>query len=125
MGSALVGVAFWAWLAAVVIAGEIGETKRRRADLDLIRFTIEKGQPLSAELIQQLFAKPATPLLIGGIVTLAAGFGLVIFSLFLARNNPRSGWIVAGGGMIAICVGTGLVISYRLVRPAQASIARA
>ena len=123
MGYALVGVAFWAWLAAVVIAEEIGKTKRHRADLELIRFSIEKGQPLNAQVVQELFAKPTTPLLIGGVVTTAAGLGLIVFAVLLAQNNPRSGWIVAGAGAIAICVGLGLVISYRLIRPTQAQVA--
>lgn len=120
MDFAIVGVAFWAWLAAVGIAEEVGTTKRRHADLELIRFTIEKGQPLSPELVRELFAKPTTSLLVSGIITMAAGIGLVLFALFLGRNNPRSGWVVAGAAMIAICVGIGLMISHRLVRPTQA-----
>lgn len=125
MGFAIVGVAFWAWLAAVVIAEEVGKTKRRRADLDLLRFAIEKGQPLSPEVMQQVFAKPIAPLFIGGIITVAAGVGLIIFAVILARFAPPGGWFVAGGGAIAICVGTGLIISYRMIRPTKLAVARA
>jgi len=127
MDFAWVGVAFWAWLAAVVIAEEMGNTKRRRVDLDLIRFAIEKGQPLSPDIVQLVFAKPAMspiPLLISGIVAIAAGIGLIVFALFLAQNSPRSGRIVAGAGSIAICVGAGLAICYRLVRRSQPSVAK-
>ena len=116
VGISLVGIAFWAWLAAVVIAEEIGKTKRRRADLDLIRFAIEKGQPLTPQLVEQILGRRTTGLFIGGIVTMAAGVGLIVFSLLLSRISPHGGWVVAGAGGIAICVGAGLALSYRLTR---------
>lgn len=112
----LVGVAFWAWMASVVIAAEIGKTRRRQADLDLIRFAIEKGQPLTPAVVQQILARSPAPLFTGGIVTIAAGIGVIVFSLFLSRITWHGGLVVAGAGAVTICVGIGLVISYRFVR---------
>jgi len=120
-GLALAGVAFWAWMASVVIAEEMGKTKRRRADLDLIRFAIEKGQPLTADVVQQILARSTTGLFVGGIVTMAAGVGLIVFALLLSRITEHGGWVVSGAGGIAICVGAGLVISHKLTRPTAAT----
>jgi hypothetical protein len=119
VGFAFVGVAFWAWMASVVIAEEMGKTKRRRADLDLIRFAIEKGQPLTPEVVEQILARSTTGLFTGGVVTIAAGIGLMVFAIFLSRISANGGWAVSGAGGIAICVGIGLVISYKLTQRSE------
>jgi Domain of unknown function (DUF6249) len=124
-GFALVGVAFWVFMAAVVISEDIGKTKRRKADLDLIRFAIERGQPLDAELVERILAKPTNTLYVSGVIAIAAGIGLIVFSLFLSNISARGGWPVAGAGGIAICVGIGLVIAHRLTRRPEATAALA
>jgi hypothetical protein len=118
---ALVGVAFWVFMAAVVISEDIGKTKRRAADLDLIRFAIEKGQPLDALIVQQILAKPTQTLFVAGVITIASGLGLFVFSMFLRQITANGGWAVAGAGGIAICVGIGLVTSHRLTRSSERS----
>jgi hypothetical protein len=122
---ALVGVAFWAWMASVVIAEEMGKTKRRQADLDLIRFAIDKGQPLNPEVVQQILAKSTNGLFVGGIVTMAAGVGLIVFAVLLSQFTEHAGWVISGAGAIAICVGAGLVVSYKLTRGESTAVALA
>ena len=65
IGTALVGIAFWVFLATVVVAEEMGKTKRRRADLDLVRAAMEKGQPLSPEVVREILARRTTGLFDG------------------------------------------------------------
>jgi hypothetical protein len=121
IGFALVGVAFWVFVAAVVIAEEIGKTKRRRADLDLVRFAIEKGHSLTPEVVQEILGRRTTGLFVSGVVTTATGIGVVVFSLLLSRITQHGGWVVGGAGAITICVGLGLVVSYFLTRKADAA----
>ena len=121
MGFGLVGVAFWVFMAAVVIAEEIGDTKRRRADLELIRFAIDRGQPLTPDLVQQILARSKTSLYTSGIVTASAGLGVVVFALLLSQITTNGGWAVAGIGCIVICVGMGLVISHKLTQRTEAA----
>lgn len=125
IGVEFVAIAFWVFVAVAVISGDIRSTKRRQADLELIRFAIEKGQPLSPALVEQILARGMTGLYVGGITTIAAGVGLIVFSLFLSRISTHGGWAVAGGGGIAICVGIGLVVSYRLTRRPAPQVAPA
>jgi hypothetical protein len=113
---AYVGVAFWVFMAAVVIAEEIGTTKRRRADLDLIRFAIERGEPLTPAIVEQILKRSTTSLYTSGIVTAATGVGIIIFALLLSRITDKGGWPVAGIGCIVICVGLGLIVSYQRTR---------
>jgi hypothetical protein len=54
-------------------------------------------------------------LMIGGIVAIAAGVGVGLFAFFLSHIAPVAFWPVFGGGMIAVCVGVGLVIAARAV----------
>jgi Domain of unknown function (DUF6249) len=115
-GIGLIGVAFWVFMAAVVIAEEVGDTKRRRADLELVRFAIERGQPLTPDVVQQILARSKTSLYTSGIVTAATGIGIVVFALLLSRITTNGGWAVSGIGCIVICVGIGLVISHKLTR---------
>jgi hypothetical protein len=52
---------------------------------------------------------------IGGIITLAAGVGLLILAFFLSQVTPDVLYPILGAGSVVVCVGLGLMISARAV----------
>ncbi len=125
IGTALVGVAFWVYLGVVSVAPMIQEYRKRQAALELLRATIERGQQLSPEVIDRLLErdKPQDSagvdprdLRIGGIITCASGVGAALLTPFVAMVFPPYHWLVLGVGVLAVCVGVGLLIAAKSLR---------
>jgi len=125
-GPYLVGVAFWIFVGAVSIAGIVSDYKRRRGSVDVLRMAIEKGQQLDPALIEKLTANDhrderINPLHVklGGIITLAAGVGICLLSFFIGHIAPIALYPILGGGVVALCVGAGLVIGANMLAEAR------
>jgi hypothetical protein len=118
-GPAVVGVAFWAFLAIAAVGGMISDYKRRRLELEPLRAAIERGQPIDPALLERLLTprsdegKPLEPLYlrIGGIMTIAAGAGIALMSVFIRALSSQAFLPLIGGGLLVVCVGVGLVIA--------------
>ena len=118
-----VAIVFWVFVAVVSIAGMLQDYRKRKLALEPLRIAIEHGQQLSPEIIATLLGreerdKALDPRLleVGGIITCAAGVGVVLLSLFLSRVFPPYHLIVMGGGVVAVCVGLGLVLAAKSLR---------
>jgi len=98
IGPYLVGVAFWVFIGAVAVAGIVTDYKRRRGGVEVLRMAIEKGQQLDPALIEKLTSNAQNAeriepvhVKLGGIITLAAGVGVCLLSLFISRIAPVAG----------------------------------
>ncbi len=129
-GPFAVAIAFWTFVAIATVAGIIGDYKKRQLTLEPLRRAIDKGQPLDPAVVERLMAptKPeginAVGLRIGGIITIAAGAGTAILAIFLAQVAAAAFYPVMGGGVVAVCIGVGLVLAARAVDEAKSKEAR-
>lgn len=129
LGPYLVGIAFWVFVGAVSVAGIVADYKRRRIGFDLLRAAIEKGQALDAALVEKLTGSYGSSgreegvepvqLKLGGIITIAAGIGVAILSYFVSQVVPMAFYPILGAGVVAICVGIGLLIGSRVLAGAR------
>ena len=120
------GIAFWAFLAIATVAGIVSDYKRRRIELEPLRAAIERGAQLDPSVIRTLTARdsrdaPLDPVLlrIGGIITIASGAGLMLASWFIAQAMPVAFYPLLGVGLLAICVGLGILLAARALRRHQ------
>jgi Domain of unknown function (DUF6249) len=127
IGPYLVGVAFWVFIGAVAVAGIVTDYKRRRGGVEVLRMAIEKGQQLDPALIEKLTSNAQNAeriepvhVKLGGIITLAAGVGICLLSLFISRIAPVALYPIMGGGVVVICVGVGLLIGAKALAEARA-----
>ena len=118
-----VAIVFWVFVAVVSIAGMIQDYRKRQLALELLRITIEHGQQLSPEIIAKLLGRDErqdgldpNDLKVGGIITCASGVGVGLLSIFVALVFPPYHWIALGIGVVAVCVGVGLVIAAKSIR---------
>jgi hypothetical protein len=122
-----VAVVFWVFLAIVSIAGMFQDYRKRKLALEPLRIAIEHGQQLSPEIIATLLgredrdrerAQTLDPKLleVGGIITCAAGVGVALLSLFLAQVFPPYHILAMGAGVLALCVGVGLIVAAKSLR---------
>jgi hypothetical protein len=125
-GAYLVGVAFWVFIGVVSVAGLIADHQKRRLNVDLLRTIVEKGQPLDPALVAKLLSQEARDertdpmdLKLGGIITTASGAGIFLMSYFVGRFAPAALYPMMAGGVVAICVGIGLIIGAKAVADAR------
>jgi hypothetical protein len=125
-GAYLVGVAFWVFIGAVAIAGIIADYQKRRLNVDLLRAIIEKGQSIDPAMVAKLMSPEALDertdpldLKLGGIITTAAGVGLVFMAYFISRIAPVALYPILGSGVITICVGIGLIVGAKAMADAR------
>jgi len=125
-----VAIAFWIFLTIAAVAGIVADYKKRGLALAPLRAAIERGQQLDPQLIERLMApdrgdEPLNPLYlkVGGIVTIAAGVGVAVLSFFVSQVVPISFYPVLGAGIVAVCVGVGLLVAARIVESHNARLA--
>jgi hypothetical protein len=126
MGPFAVAIAFWAFVAIAAVAGIVADYKKREAALAPLRLAIERGQQLDPALVERLMSPERDAgidplyLRIGGIITFAAGVGVVILSFILAQVAPVALYPVLGGGVVLVCVAVGLLVAARAVESHRA-----
>jgi hypothetical protein len=120
-----VAIVFWIFVAVASVAGVIGDYKKRQLTLEPLRQAIEKGQQLDPAVVERLMAPArekgisAVSLRVGGIITIAAGVGTAILAMFLSQVAAVAFYPVMGGGLVAVCVGIGLVVAAQAVERTQ------
>jgi hypothetical protein len=123
-----VAVTFWIFVTVVSVAGMILDYRKRQLALEPLRIAIEHGQQLDPEIITRLLGREERqeeldPQLLktGGIITSASGLGVGLLAAFVAQVFPPYHWLVLGIGVVAVCVGVGLLIAANSLRRNAAS----
>lgn len=118
-----VAITFWIFVMVVSVAGMILDYRKRQLVLEPLRIAIEHGQQLDPEIITRLLGKeehhePLDPQLLrtGGIITCASGLGVGLLAPFVAKVFPPYHWLILGTGVVAVCVGVGLLIAASSLR---------
>jgi|SRR5581483_8105955 len=126
-GIAVVAVFFWIFVGAVSIAGMIQDYRKRQLALEPLRIAIEHGQQLTPEILARLLGHEERHgeldvrlLYLGGTITCAAGVGVALLAIFVSLVFPPYHWIVLGVGVLAVCVGVGLLIGAKALRRSAA-----
>jgi Domain of unknown function (DUF6249) len=122
-GNTAVAIVFWIFIGVVSVGGMILDYRKRKLALESIRLVIERGQQLSPEVIDRLWARDDEKtdphdLQIGGIITCASGVGFALLSGVAALLFPLQHWVLigVGVGILGICVGVGLLIAAKSLR---------
>lgn len=123
-----VAITFWIFITVVSVAGMILDYRKRQLALEPLRIAIERRQQLDPEIITRLLGKEERheqldPQLLktGGIITSASGLGVGLLVAFVAQVFPPYHRLVLGIGVVAVCVGVGLLIAASSLRHNSAS----
>ena len=116
--SVVIGVAFWVFVAIVVVAGVWLAYARNRETQKTIRLAIEKGMHLDPALINTLVVRKQDKpedYWVGGVICVAIGVGLPILGFFVGRMAPPAFFPIVGAGILVGLIGVGLIVSGILV----------
>ena len=119
LGAGIAALAFWGFIAAMVVGGIWDGAKKREAQHETLRRMIESGKPVDEALMTKLFEgeakRPHRDLAIGAIIVFSLAAGLVVLGALI--KEPA----VLGVAGICACLAAGLLGASHYVRRAQAA----
>lgn len=123
LGAGLAALAFWGFIAAVVVGGIWYAVREKEAQHETLRRMIDSGKDLDEEAISRVFkenSRPDRDLKIGGIITVFAAPGLAVLGWFLADVSSEAYNALLGVAGLVAFVGVGLLIAARVAEKAYA-----
>ncbi len=125
LGAGLAALAFWGFLAAVIVAGIVAgiwdSIRKREAQHETIRRLIESGQPIDSELVDKILSlddggnkRLDRDLRITALWVLPVAPGLAIFALILGYSEPDAVAPVLGVSALLACMGIGFLVAAKI-----------
>lgn len=116
LGFGMASLAFWGFLAAVVVAGIWYAAKEQKEQHETMRRIVESGHEIDADVVDRVFRgdkRPDRDLKIAGLITVSAAPGLAILGWFLSSISEKALMPLLGVAALVICVGIGLLAAAR------------
>lgn len=121
LGAGLAALAFWGFIAAVVVGGIWYAVREKEAQHETLRRMIDSGREFDEQAISRVFkenSRPERDLKIGGIITVFAAPGLAILGWFLGDVAEQAYHALLGVAGLTAFVGVGLLIAARVAEKA-------
>jgi len=123
LGAGLAALAFWGFLAAVVVAGIWYDIRKREAQQETIRRIVESGKPVDEKVMDRLLSAGK----VGGerldrafaltaMIVLPAALGLAFLALILGKAYAEAMLPILGAAALVACIGIGFFVAARFAR---------
>lgn len=122
LGAGLAALAFWGFIAAVVVGGIWYGLRERQAQFDTLSRMIESGQKVDEALIDRVLGgnrQVHRDLKIAGTITVSAAPGLAILGWFVSKLSEEALYPILGASVLVAFVGVGLLVAARVAARAQ------
>lgn len=119
LGAGLSALAFWGFLAAVVVGGIWYGLRERQAQYATLQRLIESGQPVDDTVVDKVLGAKGDVeqgLRVAGLIALAAAPGLALLGWALGRIEEEAFMALLGVAGLVGCVSIGLLVAARMVR---------
>jgi hypothetical protein len=123
LGAGLAALAFWGFIAAVVVAGIWYDIRKRESQQETIRRIVESGQPIDDQVMNRLLSagKGGSERLdrafaLTAMIILPASLGLAFLALILGKAYAEAMLPILGAAALVACVGIGFFVAARFAR---------
>ena len=123
LGAGLAALAFWGFIAAVVVAGIWYDIRKREAQHETVRRIVESGKPIDEELMDKLLSLGSDKsdrldrtFKITALIILPTAVGLAIFGLIMGTQFPETKLPLLGAAALAGCIGVGFMVASSVAR---------
>ena len=123
LGAGLAAVAFWGFIAAVVVGGIWYAAREKEAQHETLRRMIDSGKDLDEEAVSRIFKEKGRPdrdLKIGGVIAAFSAPGLAGLGWFLRNVSDDAFHALSGVSGLVAFVAAGLLVAARIARSADA-----
>lgn len=121
LGAGLASLAFWGFLASVVVAGIWYDIRKRDAQQETVRRLLESGQPIDDSLMDKLFSLGSgkrerldRDFKLVALIMLPAAVGLALLGLVLGLQDLGAKLPLLGVAALVACVGLGFLAASRM-----------
>ena len=121
LGSGLAVLAFWGFVASVVVAGVWNGIRKRDVQHETVRRLIESGQPIDQELVEKLLSlsdgksrRPDRDFYITGLWLLPIAVGIALFALILGSTKPDALAPLLGASALIASIGIGALVAGKI-----------
>jgi hypothetical protein len=123
LGAGLAALAFWGFIASVVVAGIWFDIRKREAQHETVRRIVESGKPIDEELMDKLLSLGSgksdrldRAFKITGLIMLPAAVGLAIFGMIMGTQYPQVQLPLLGASALVACIGLGFLVTANIAR---------
>ena len=121
LGAGLAALAFWGFIASVVVAGIWFDIRKREAQHETVRRIVESGKPIDEELMDKLLSLGSDKgdrldrtFKIAGLVMLTVAVGLAVFGLIMGTQFPQTQLPLLGVSALVGCLGLGFLLTAKI-----------
>jgi hypothetical protein len=121
LGAGLAALAFWGFLAAVVVAGIWYGIREKEAQHETMRRIVESGQPIDEKAVAMVFrgeSRPDRDLKIAAMIVIACAPGLAILGYALSFISEKALMPLLGVAGLVGFVGIGLWVASKIAERA-------
>ena len=123
IGAGMAALAFWGFIASVVVAGIWYDIRKREAQHETVRRIVESGKPIDEVLMDKLLSLGSGKserldrgFKITGLIMLPTAVGLAIFGLILGTQFPQTQLPLLGAAALVGCIGLGFLLTANIVK---------
>lgn len=123
VGAGLASLAFWGFIAAVIVAGIWYDLRKKQAQQETLRRVLESGQAVDAELVDKLLAAGGgqssrldRDFQLVALIALPAAAGVALFGLILGTQVADAKIPLLGVAALVACVGVGFAVAAVVAR---------
>lgn len=116
IGEGLAALAFWGFIAAVVVAGIWYAIRERQAQHETLQRIIESGQAVDHALVEQVLGggrRTDRGLKIAGLIVIFVAPGLAVLAWFVGQLSAPWLMPLLGAAALVAFVGIGLLVAAR------------
>jgi len=123
VGAGLAALAFWGFIAAVVVGGIWFDIRKREAQHETVRRIIESGKPIDEALMDKLLSLGSGKsdrldrnFKVTGLILIPVAVGLAIFGLIMGTQYPQVQLPLLGAAALVTCIGLGFLVTANIAK---------
>lgn len=123
LGAGLAAIAFWGFIASVVVGGIWFDIRKRESQHETVRRIIESGKAIDEELMDKLLSLGSDKsdrldrnLKIAGLIMLPTALGIAVFGLILGTQFSNAQLPLLGAAALVGCIGLGLLLTANIAK---------
>ena len=121
IGGGIAAAAFWAFVAAIIIAGIWDSVRKREAQHETLRRMLDKSDALDQQLLDKMISQMSgrdrldRDLALAGILTTLIAPGILGLGWVIAKIAPQAWFPLLGVAGLVFFIGGSLLVASRLV----------